>query len=98
MSATLTVLHPGVEGQSFAFAKPTLAKRLATLKGKRVALLDNGKVNADKVLEAMAVRLQRLGAGEVRTWKKQHAGQTGLPKVQELVRWMPDLALTGLGD
>jgi hypothetical protein len=98
MSVTLTVLHPGVEGEDFVHTQPRLAARLATLQGKRIALLDNGKVNADKVLAALASRLQRLGAGEARVWKKQHAGQTGAPQIKELLRGMPDLVLTALGD
>lgn len=96
MTATLTVLHPGIEVPEDV--KPQLAARLATLQGKRVALLDNGKVNAAAMLDAVAARLQRLGVGEVRRWKKQHAAQSGEKHFPALLGWQPDLALTGLGD
>lgn len=96
MNATLTILHPGIE--TAREAKPRLAARLATLQGKRVALLDNGKVNAGVILAAVAARLKRLGIGDVRAWKKQHAAQSGEKLFPELLGWKPDLVLTGLGD
>jgi hypothetical protein len=96
MNATLTILHPGNESGSEL--KPRLAPRLETLQGKRVALLDNGKVNAGALLAAVAARLQRFGIAEVRAWKKQHAAAPGERQIPELIRWKPDLALTGLGD
>ena len=96
MTATITILHPGLEKPEDA--KPQLAARLGTLQGKRIALLDNGKVNAGAWLDAVAARLQRLGAGDVRRWKKQHAAQSGDKHFPALLGWQPDLLLTGLGD
>ncbi len=96
MSNTLTILHPGIEAASDA--APKLAARVTSLKGKRVALLDNGKVNAGVILAAVAERLKAKGIGEVQTWKKQHASQGGDAVFPALFAWKPDLALTGLGD
>lgn len=94
MNAKLTVLHPAIEtSNEGATNRPA---RLATLQGKRLALLDNGKVNAGVLLNAIAARLH--GLAEVRAWKKQHAGQTGEKVIPELLAWKPDFALTGLGD
>jgi hypothetical protein len=99
MKNTLTVLHPGLETQPAPKALPRLASRLASLKGKRLALLDNGKVNAGAVLAALAKRLKdRHGVAEVRAWKKRHAGETGAGIIPDLMKWRPDLALTALGD
>ena len=96
MNATLTILHPGIE--TAREAKPRLAARLATLQGKRVALLDNGKVNAGALLAAVAARLQRFGIADVRAWKKQHAAESGEKIIPGLLGWRPDLALVALGD
>lgn len=96
MTSKLTILHPGIEED--VAAKPRLATRLATLKGKRIAILDNGKVNAGVILGAVAKRLQKLGAGEVRAWKKQHASFPGEKEIPQIRTWGPDLALVGLGD
>jgi hypothetical protein len=98
MTATLTVLHPGLE-EAKGKDKPRLAARLSDLKGKRIALLDNCKVNADAILAAVAKRLQALGAGEVRAWKKPRGasspGDTEIPLIQA---WKPDAVLVALGD
>jgi hypothetical protein len=96
LASTLTVLHPGVE--EALDTKPKLAARLASLQGKRIALLDNGKVNAGAILAAVAKRLQALGAGEVCAWRKQHASFPGEKEIPQIRDWGPDLALVGLGD
>jgi hypothetical protein len=95
----LTVLHPALETEPAPRAQPRLAPRLDTLKGKRLALLDNGKVNAGAVLAALGKRLKdRYAVAEVRTWKKRHAGETGAAVIAELLKWRPELALTAIGD
>ena len=104
MKQTITVLHPGIEtAADVAAAKaargPQLAPRLSGLKGKRLALLDNGKVNSGAILGAIAKRLQaRHGVAEVRAWKKRHAGESGAAVIPDLLRWRPELALTAIGD
>lgn len=99
MNDMLTVLHPGVETEPVLASRPRLASRLATLQGKRLALLDNGKVNSGAVLAALGKRLRdRYGVAEVRAWKKRHAGETGAGIIPDLMKWRPDLALTALGD
>jgi hypothetical protein len=110
MNQMLTILHPGVETAAGPAApkaastarepaRPQLAPRLGSLKGTRLALLDNGKVNAGATLAALAKRLkERYGVAEVRTWKKRHAGATGAAVIPDLMKWSPHLALTALGD
>lgn len=98
MNQLITVLHPGLEADPSRQA-PRLAPRLATLQGRRLALLDNGKVNAGAILVAVGKRLQaEHGVAEVRAWKKRHAGETGAGIIPDLLKWKPDLALTALGD
>jgi hypothetical protein len=96
MGETLTILHPGIETRQQARAG--LASRSPGLAGKRVALLDNGKVNAGVILNALAERLRKLGIAETRAWKKQHASQGADKWFPEIFAWKPDLALTALGD
>jgi hypothetical protein len=99
MKDMLTVLHPALETEPAPKTKPRLATRLASLQGKKLALLDNGKVNAGAVLTAIGKRLKdKHGLAEVRTWKKRHAGETGAGIIPDLMKWRPDLALTALGD
>jgi len=93
---TITILHPGIEAAQES--APVLARRLDTLQGKRVALLDNGKVNAGVIIAAVAERLRQKGIAEVRAWKKQHAAEGGHKHFPELLAWKPDLVLTALGD
>ena len=111
--ATMAVLHPGVEapaGLATGLATqgtPTparpggrqLAPRLATLRGKRLALFENGKVNALEILVAVGKRLEaRHGIAETRVWRKRHAGGTGAAVIPDIMAWKPDLVLTSTGD
>ena len=104
MADTIIVLHPGIEAAgapvTTSVARPRVgAPRLASLEGKRIALLDNGKVNSGPVLVAIAKRLQaRFGVAEFKAWKKRHAGDSGAAVIPSLVAWKPDLALTAIGD
>ena len=105
---TIAVLHPGIESTDDAgsavpgaprpAARP-LAPRLAALRGRRLALFQNGKVNALEILTAVGRHLAgRHGLAEVRTWGKPNAGESGEHFLAELLDWKPDLVLTGLGD
>lgn len=112
MGSTLLIVHPGVEDPASdptveAVRKPAagasrpLAARVgnvAALRGKRLALLDNSKVNARELFEALAERLRSMGVAEVQRWRKQHAGTDGMPLIREILAWKADLAITGLGD
>ena len=113
MKNTLSVLHPGVEtapvvvpakAASAIAAKAAgsgIAARLSHargLRGKRVALLENTKVNAAELLTAVAKRLAAHEIGEVRMFRKRHAGESGAVAIADILKWQPDLVLTGLGD
>jgi hypothetical protein len=108
-AGTLAVLHPGVEmaetgSQKVVPGAPrpaprNLAPRLTSLRGRRLALFQNGKVNALEILTAVGKRLEaQFGVAETRTWGKPNAGESGQHFFQELLDWKPDLVLTGLGD
>ena len=110
MSNRLAVLHPGVETEAnvkpiHAVVTPAsqlpdsrLAPRLPGLQGKRLALLENTKVNARQLLMALAKRLQaQYSVGEVRMWHK-HSPAAGAKFMPEIMEWHPDLVLNALGD
>ena len=105
----LAVLHPGVEAADAADIRAArsdgsnpsrrigLAPRLATLAGKRLALLDNNKVNARELLTAFGAQLQRLGVSDVKMWRKPTSAAAA-PFISEITAWKPDLMLTASGD
>jgi hypothetical protein len=74
-----------------------LAPRLASLAGKRVGILDNGKANAGTLMLAVAKILQeRYGAGEI---VKRDKGVAGPPSPEILDTLSKcDLALVGSAD
>lgn len=107
--ATMAVLHPGIETALDVAARMVpgpaqtrggrLAPRLSTLKGKRLALFENGKVNALEILGAVGKRLEsRHGVAETRAWRKRHAGGTGAEVIPAIMAWKPDLVLLSTGD
>ena len=74
-----------------------LAPRLASLQGKRVAILDNGKANAGTLMLAVTKILQeRYGVGEVVKRDKPIAG----PPAPEILAALAecDFALVGSAD
>ena len=112
---SIAVLHPGVEAAhaaplrssaaatnvppAHAAAGPRLAARLATLRGKRLALFENGKVNALQILVAVGKRLAaRHGVTETKVWRKRHAGGSGAEIIPLIMAWQPDLVLVSTGD
>jgi hypothetical protein len=68
------------------------------LRGRRMALLDNGKVNGDVILASVARRMRQLGVGEVASWKKQYAGADTPEVIAGLLRWKPDFVVGAIGD
>lgn len=110
MTASTLIVHPGLEDPGLdptleRVKKPAMNRPLtnrlpdaSALVGKRLALLDNSKVNARELFEALAERLKKMGVADVRRWRKQHAGTDGTPLIKEIIAWKADLAITGLGD
>ena len=107
----LRVLHPAVESHTpvknphdlipeggKAQGLRHLAPRLSSLKGKRLALLDNNKVNARELLSAFGQQLQlQYGVAEIKMWRKPTSAAPA-PFIAEITAWKPDLMLTASGD
>ncbi len=93
-SAGIRLYDPTAEPRAVA---AQLAPRLASLAGKRVGILDNGKANAGTLMLAVAKILQeRYGAGEIVKRDKGVAGPPS-PEILEALSKC-DLALVGSAD
>ena len=111
MHSELIVLHPAVERRatnaaaditsaaSAAAAAPTAAPaRRVNLDGARIALIDNSKLNSDRLLAALRARLgARYAVADWRLWRKNNSGR-GAGFLDEVVAWKPDLVINGIGD
>ncbi|HKZ05746.1 MAG TPA: hypothetical protein VJU81_09785 [Methylomirabilota bacterium] len=90
----VTLYDPTAEPKILAAG---LAKRVDSLAGKRIAILDNSKANAGTLMLAVARRLQeRYGAGEVVKREKGIAGAPS-PTILEALTTC-DVALVGSAD
>jgi hypothetical protein len=90
----LKLVDPGIE--SARDVKP-VAPRLAELRGKRVALLDNIKHNAVYLLDAVGERLAQDFGCEVKAIKKKTYTKFAEPHVMaELQKY--DAVVTAIGD
>jgi hypothetical protein len=90
----LTVYDPTAEPQARGIA---LAPRLATLRGRRAGILDNGKPNADVLMSAIVERLRAShGVAAVVKRGKPVAGPPSDEALADLSRC--DFALVGSAD
>jgi hypothetical protein len=93
MADTMTVLIPTGAPQTGSI--PT-APRPKSLKGVRVALLDNGKEFSDVVLDAVAETLKRdHGVTDIKFWRKGFPAK-GAPFIEEMAA-ESDVAISGVG-
>lgn len=85
-------------GQVTADAQP-LAARVGSLEGLRLAVLDNSKWNAGKLLRRSIDALARdAGFAAVNYYTKESFSKTAAPElIDEIVR-DNDIALTAIGD
>ena len=91
---TLTVYDPTAEPRTVGVA---LAPRLATLRGRRAGILDNGKANAGVLMAAIVERLRVThGVVDVVTRQKPVAGPPSPEVVADLSRC--DFVLVGSAD
>ena len=77
-------------------ARAALARRLDSLRGARIGILDNHKEFADGVLEGLAEVLRREhGVREVRIWRKSYLGIPS-PYAREMAEGC-DAVVNGVG-
>ncbi len=93
---TITLVDPGGRGGS---TNRTVAPRLADLAGLRIALLSNGKANADVLLrETAALFADEFGCREACFIDKRNAGRPALPEHHRQLAEDADFLITAVGD
>jgi hypothetical protein len=91
----ITVLNP----TSLTEPRPLLpARRLDSVRGTLIGVLDNGKVNTDQIFRLVADRLrERYGVREV-VWRRKHNFSTPAPPDLLAELRACDAIITGIGD
>jgi hypothetical protein len=93
---TLRLVDPAAELET---TREALAPRLATLEGKRIALIDNTKHNADRFLEATRALLkEKYGAAGFECFRKFSASVPTPPEVVERLTESCDALVHGVAD
>lgn len=93
---TLSLVDPAAEVET---KSETLAPRLETLQGTRIALIDNTKHNADRFLEATRALLQqRHGVAGFEYFRKFSASVPTPPEVVERLTQACDALVHGVAD
>src|SRR3954466_15469987 len=95
-SGTITLVDPAAEVDQISEA---LAPRLQSLAGKRIALIDNTKHNADRFLEAIrALLVKRHGVAGFEYFRKFSASVPTPPEVIERLTKSCDALVHGVAD
>ena len=95
-SQTVRLVDPAAEVET---TREALAPRLETLTGKRVALIDNTKHNADRFLNATRALLEeRYGVRDFEYFKKYSASVATPPEVLERLTQSCDALVHGIAD
>lgn len=93
---TIRLMDPGGTGTT---VERSLAPRLDGLDGRRIALLTNGKHNADVLLhETAALFAERHGCREVDFFDKRNAGNPCRADRLEALCAEADFLITAVGD
>jgi hypothetical protein len=95
-SAPLRLVDPAAEIQN---ANEEIAPRLDSLAGKRIALIDNTKHNADRFLRAVRALLQeQYGVAGFEYFRKFSASVPTPPEVVERLTGSCDALVHGVAD
>jgi hypothetical protein len=93
---TITVVDPAAEDVTERFA---LAPRVASLRGARVALIDNSKHNADRFLDVVETLLVRdHGVAGIERYRKISASVPTPPEILSRLLAGADAAVHGVAD
>ena len=77
----------------------SISKRLNDVKGLRLAVLDNTKWNANKLLRALRAELEAAhGLRPAGYYRKESFSRFAEPKLLDEIRASSDLAVTAIGD
>lgn len=92
----IEVLDPTREA---AGAEPSYADRPASLKGKRVGLIENTKYNSDNVLKRIGeILIRDYGAASYKLYRKRYSSVPAHESIIQDIRKNCDLMVAGIGD
>ena len=91
---TIELIHPAIESSQ----STALAPRLAELRGRRIALLDNSHQNVDRVLERVGAELEQRYEAEILAFRKPSANAAGTPELLDEVAASADAVVNGVAD
>ena len=93
---TITIVNPAAEDVT---ERLTPAPRVASLRGARVALIDNSKHNADRFLDTLATLLVRdHGVATIARYRKVSASVPTPPEILSRLLEASDAAVHGVAD
>ncbi|HMH48614.1 MAG TPA: hypothetical protein VK548_00165 [Candidatus Acidoferrum sp.] len=93
---TITVVNPAAEDVTEPLA---LAPRIASLRGARVALIDNSKHNADRFLDVIAnLLVSDHGVAKIERYRKVSASVPTPPETLRRLLDASDAAVHGVAD
>lgn len=94
--STIEVLHPGGRVQKVA---PVRLNEMPALKGRRLAILDNGKPNFVRLATLLAERLGAShGLGNAALYRKENSSVGATPEQLDKIAKSADVVLTGSAD
>ena len=90
------LLDPTVEAVTQPIA---YVPRPSSLRGKRVALIENTKFNSDNLLVRIGnILINDYGAASARMWRKKNASVPAHEEIIAEVRQTCDVVVAGVGD
>ena len=90
------LLDPTTEAATQAIA---YVPRPDSLRGKRIALIENTKFNSDNLLVRIGnILVNEYGASTARMWRKKNASVPAHEEIIEEVRKTCDVVVAGVGD
>ncbi len=92
----IEILDPTAEAPAQSI---TYVSRPDSLKGKRVALIENTKFNSDRLLLKIGdILVNEYGAASTRMWRKKNSSVPAHDQIIEEVRKTCDVVVAGVGD
>jgi hypothetical protein len=92
----IEILEPTLEASAQTIA---YVPRPDSLKGKRVALVENTKFNSDRLLQKIGdILIKEYGAASARMWRKKNSSVPAHEQIIEEVRKTCDVVVAGVGD
>ncbi|MBI3638105.1 MAG: hypothetical protein HY216_18065 [Candidatus Rokubacteria bacterium] len=92
----IEILDPTLEASAQSLA---YVARPDSLKGKRVALIENTKFNSDRLLQKIGdILIKEYGAASAQMWRKKNSSVPAHEQIIEEVKKACDVVVAGVGD